>query len=335
MALLTSERLRDVVHGLMDQGVRFPERYPPANLPSGGPSFRGVWAEVETAALLARVVDPELLELAPRDEAGDTDIIVHLSPPYRLQVKGPIPAHVSEDLAILAMVRSARREALQRFHAEQPTTWQGVFSNIRIHQGKDGETHSGISRSVDHPSPVHVAVVEIDKEVLATIAKKNLERWIREAVRQLVRYEDALLVPVLNLSRYPLDQAEAYAQVKQMFLRHPRWQDKVSGVVLVLRGYQEPDLVTGFHTSDLRLVGVENPLAPKERRLKPETFNPNVYHETVFREELVVISVDPPFVPWRIEHRLVWVENTPFGALPKPLGEPFAVVPPGNPEAVK
>jgi hypothetical protein len=182
------------------------------------------------------------------------------------------------------------------------------------------------TRSVEHPDEVHVAVVEIESEVLAAMASKNLERWIRKAVRQLAGYDDALLVPVVNPSRYPLNQAEAYKRVKEIFRRHPRWKDKVAGVLLVLRGYGDPDRLTGLHTQSLRLVGVENPLTPKSRRLRPETFNADVEEETLFHENVVVISVDPPYVPLRLENRLVWVGTTLFGALPKPLGEPFAVV---------
>lgn len=181
---------------LKNKGVRFPERYPPANLHPGGSQFRGVMAELETLVLLAEVVDPKLLELAEREDGRDTDIIIRLSPPYRLQVKGPLAANVRTDYTIMKMVRVARTNALNEFRAKHNTPWRGVFSNIKIRSGKKTEVSSGVSYSVDHPRRVHAAVVQIDSGVLAGLASRNLDRWVRGAVSQLSRYTDALLVPV-------------------------------------------------------------------------------------------------------------------------------------------
>jgi len=256
----------------------------------------------------------------------DTDILIHLSPPFRLQVKGPLLTNVRADNALIELVRWARTDALRRFRAESRSPWKGVFSNIRVHSGKLVEEHSGTSYSVNHPAEVHVAVVEVEHEVTASIAAKSMDRLIRHAVSQLVGYSDALLVPVLNLSRYPLNQAEAYKQARGIFVQHPRWKDKVAGILLVLQGHGDKDAISGLHASTLRLVGVENPLAPEERRLKPEMFNPIVQEEEVYLENLVVTSVDPPFVRWRIENGLVWVGATLFGPLPKPLGEPYLAI---------
>ena len=328
MSTLTVDHVHEAMRALREKGVRFPIRYPPANLNPGSAQFRGVWAEVEVLALLCRVVKPTLLELKERDTGRDTDIIIHTSPAYRLQVKGPLAVNVRADYAISSMVRTARQDALRRFRAEQKTHWKGLFSTIRIHPGQKTEVYSGTSYSVDYPSRVHVAIVQIDHEVLAPVAKRNIEGWIRESVSQLVGYNDALLVPVLNVSRYSLDQARAYKYVKEIFVRHPRWKEKVSGVLLALPGYGDADPVTGLHARTLRLVGVENPLAPDGRRLNPGLFNPHIEDEEVFEENMVVISVEPPVEPWRIENGLIWVGGTLFGPSPRQLGEPIVVVSP-------
>src|SRR5439155_13910932 len=119
-------------------------------------------------------------------------------------------------------------------------------------------------------------------------------------VGQLVGYSDALLAPVLNLTRYPLNQTAAYKQVKSIFRRHPRWRHKVAGVILLLQGHGSEDELTGLYARKLRFVGVENPLAPKDRRLRPDLFNPGIQDEETFLESMVVISVEPPLEPWRI-----------------------------------
>lgn len=326
MRVVGRKQVAELGRALREKGIRFPHGYPPANLDPSSAPFRGVWAELETLALLARVIDPGLLEVSKRDDRMDTDILIHLSPPLRLQVKGPLITNVRADQAIIGLVRWARNDALKRFRAERRTPWKGVFSNIKIHLGEQVEEHSGTSYSVNHPAEVHVAVVQVENQVLASMASKNMDRWIRQAVGQLAGYGDALLVPVLNLSRYPLNQADAYKQVKSIFLRHPRWKTRVAGALLVLQGHGDTDAVSGLHRSSLRLIGVENQLAPEGRRLKPEMFNPVVQDEEVYLENVVVTSVDPPSVLWRIENRLVWVGDTLFGPLPKPLGEPFIAI---------
>jgi len=329
VAILDNRRLCEAVGALRERGVRFPNWYPPLNLDPGSSHFRGVWSEIETLALLSQFVNPDLLEISERDHGKDTDIIIRLSPPYRLQVKGPLATHVDSDYAIAKMVRTARGDAARRFRIEQKTPWKGLFSTIRIHQGEQTEVYSGSTQSVNYPRTVHAAVVEIDGAVLARFATKNIERWIRKAVRQLIRYDDdAVLVPVLNASRYPLDQARAYKYIKGIFTRHPRWGGRVGGVLLLLRGYGEPDPITGLHATKIRFVGVENPLTPAERRLNPVLFNPVLQDEELYQENAVVISVDPPYEPWRIENRLLWVGGTIFGALPRQLGEPFMSAPP-------
>src|SRR5438445_2015631 len=127
MSILTLGHVHKAMWALKEKGVRFPIRYPPANLSPGSARFRGVWAEVEVLALLCQVVKPTLLELKDRDNGRDTDIIIHTSPPYRLQVKGPLAVNVRADYAISSMVRTARRDALRRFRAEQKTHWKGLF----------------------------------------------------------------------------------------------------------------------------------------------------------------------------------------------------------------
>jgi hypothetical protein len=135
--------MEEAVRTLKEAGVQFPPGYPPANVNPRSSEFRGVWAQLETLTLLTRVVEPWLLELASRDVEGDTDIIIRTSPPYRLQVKGPFPTNIREDDAILRVVRSVRTDVLKRFLNQNPTPWNGVFSTIRVHLGKDGEEYSG------------------------------------------------------------------------------------------------------------------------------------------------------------------------------------------------
>lgn len=189
--------------------------------------------------------------------------------------------------------------------------------------------HSGTSFAVKYPILAHAAVVQIDPEVPAPMAEKNLRRWTQKAVGQLGRDQDAsLLVSVLNVSRYPLDQAKAYKLVRQVLTDRPQWSDNVAGVLLILRGYGDRRPESGLHVSHLRLVGVENPLAPEARRLRPEVFNPGLKDEDLYQEGLVVISVDPPTEPYKIENGLIWVRDTLFGALPNHVGEPSVVVPP-------
>lgn len=256
MAILDNRRLREAVAALRGKGVRFPKWYPPLNLDPRSSYFRGVWSEIETLVLLTQFVNPDLLEISERDHGKDTDIIIHLSPPYRLQVKGPLATHVDADYAIAKVVRTARRDAVRRFRIEQRTLWKGLFSTIRIHQGEQTEVYSGSFHSVSYPRIVHAAVVEIDGALLARFAVKNIERWIRKAVRQLIRYDDdAILVPVLNVSRYQLDQARAYKHIKDIFARHPRWSGRVGGVLLLLRGYGEPHPTTGLHSTKSVLWG--------------------------------------------------------------------------------
>src|SRR2546430_16519136 len=132
MPTLTTAHLTAAVRLLKKLGVRFPHGYPPRNLDPGSAPFRGTIAEVETLLLLSRVIEPTLLELAEREVGRDTDVIVHTSPRYRLQIKGPISLTVRGHLQIPQIVRSVRREALREFRRDQCTPWKGVFSKIRI-----------------------------------------------------------------------------------------------------------------------------------------------------------------------------------------------------------
>ena len=320
-----SSQLRAVVRALRTKGVRFPKRYPPKNLDPGDSHFPGVVAEIDVLVLLSQVLMPKLLELSDGEPGRDTDITVRTTPAYRLQVKGPLAVNVRAEYSIMEMVRSARREVLREFRHKYPTAWNGVFSRITITRGKEQEVSSGWSYSVDHPRRVHVAVVEIDNEVLMAATSRNLERWIRKSVTQMSGYTDALLVQVLNLSRYPVDQTAAYRFVKERLRHHPRWRDAVPGVLLVLGGYGPRDETTGLHSRRPRLVSVENPLAPPERRLNPKIFTKHFEEEEVFEERMVAISVEP-LEPWRIMDGHLWVGETLFGLLPRPLGEPFMTV---------
>lgn len=121
VSIVTPHHLEVLVDALTARGVKFPERYPPANLDPGTSHFRGVWSEIETLVLLARQASPRLLELVDSGASGDTDIIIHFSPPLRLQVKGPLATSVRSDLRIAYTVRSARAEAFRQFRAQTRT----------------------------------------------------------------------------------------------------------------------------------------------------------------------------------------------------------------------
>lgn len=322
--LLDAATLTRRVNGLRALGVRMPKKYPPANLPSLSPWFRGVLAQVEVAELLIEVLPPDLIEIEPAIPGGDVDIAIHTQPSHYLQVKEHMLSAVSnrgDRMRIEELLGWVCRTVQEDMgHRDQSTV-----SMLRIHLGKDGQpAMSGETRHVASPGVVNVYVVDIEAEVVEVAVKGAVEKRVMDAVGQLRELTSGILVPVVDLTRYPHDQASLYRHTRDLFRTNTNW-NLAGGVLLLTNDYVPEFGTSAFHSMRRRLIAIENPNTPSARRIRPETFNPPLGDETVYAEGLRIISVWPR-VPYRIDHDgQLFIGVKKFAHLPGNTGVPFAV----------
>lgn len=308
-----TELLNDLnrrVEALREKGVMIPDSYPPANLdPAEGP-FRGFLGEVRVTELLCeRFTSNKIQMLEPSDPptGNDIDIVIHTSPPYYLQVKDWLVTTVNvcgEAQSLEGMVQSARKVALD----DVAKNWDFIstFSYLRIVLDDNGQlvlSEDSETRIVPHSRIVHVFMVEIDIELLKNTTERRLNRGIKEALKQLPKDSDGIVIPVLNLIWFPHDQAFAYVTTREILKMH-KWQ--IGGVLLLTNDYEN---------RRVRLIGVANPNAPEGRGMKEDVFNPGYLDENMFSGSLVFISWTPPEATPHIIGDLLMVESTAFAKL--------------------
>ncbi len=312
---------------LRARGVKAPTEYPPRNLPPASEWLRSVLSVVETAELLAAVFPPASIEIEPSQKPGDVDIRVHGARTYHLQIKSWTPERIrgrGETLSLDELIRQARVQVLGRFARNSPAS---SFTKITVHWGKDGRpAFSGLSVTVQSSYGIHVTVVEVDSAILLEMARRKLQRSIELASEQLEPVDAGVLVPVIDLTRYPHNQTDLIKEARRLLSERPAWAN-IGGVLLVTKRPGQEDSHTGLHFPEARLIGVENPNAPKDRRFDPKVFNPTLDEETIYEERMVVIRVDPPQVDLRIDGRAIIVNGALFGYLPKETSVPYALRP--------
>ncbi len=322
--ILDAAALDRRVNALRALGVKMPTKYPPANLPITSSWFRGVLAQVEVAELLVEVFPPKLIEIEPGISGADVDIAIHTQPPSFLQVKDHMLSTVpnrGERMQIKELLGWVRGTV----QADISYRDQSTVSTLRVHLGTDGQpAMSGETRNVVQPGVVHVYIVDIEAEVVEVAVRAAVERRVAEAMRQLRGLTSGILVPVVDLTRYPHDQASVYRHTRELFRMNPGWT-LAGGVLLLTNDYATESDQSVFHAMHRRLIAIENPNAPNERRIRPETFNPQFGDETVFQEGLRVISVWPR-VPYIIDtDGQLFIGVKKFADLPRDTGTPYAV----------
>src|SRR3990172_2276191 len=134
-----------------------------------------------------------------------------------------------------------------------------------------------------------MTVLEISSELTNAIAETKLRDSLCEAFRQLKGYDDAILAAVINLARYPHDQAHLYKHAKSLFERNRAWKG-LGGVLFVTASHPVEEAASGFYLQNLRFVGVENPNATAARRLDPYAFNPRMDNEALYEESTAILS---------------------------------------------
>lgn len=307
-------------------GVRFPDPYPPRDLPQNSIWFRSVLGQIEAAELVARTHAPDSSRVEPPREGGDVDILISGPPKYRLQIKEWIPTNVRTPLgttSIAALARSTRLDVLTRFDGGRLVA--PALHRIRIHPDRRrGVAYLARSHKVDSTGNAQMTVLEIASDLMNASVRSKLDGSIRDAHRQLRDYSDAILVPVINLARYPHDQAHLYRHTRDLFSRNTNWR-MLGGILFITADHPWEEPVTGFYSHELRFIGLENPNAPASKRLDPYAFNPRLDNEEVYQESTVILSTVPQGTPLRILRRQLWLDGSYFGELPHFVGQPLAV----------
>lgn len=308
-------------------GVKSPADYPRPNLPPSSEWLRSELSVIETAELLAKVFPPSSIEIEPVQDEGDVDIRVADRKTYHLQVKAWTPEQVpgiGDAMPLETLISQARSQVLRDFSAKSPNS---SFTKITIHWGKDGgPAYSGLSNTVQNSYGIHVTVVTVDAAILEEMARRKLERSIAKAAEQLKEVGSAILVPVVDLARYPHDQTALIKEGKRL-LSHNSQLAGIGGVLLVTQRPGKKDPGSGLHYPETRLIGIGNPKATEERRLDPRVFNPTLGGEVAYEERMVILRVDPPQIDVRVDGRAIIVNGVLFGYLPEGTSVPYALRP--------
>jgi len=330
MQILDTESLKKKVDRLREQGVIIPSAYPPLNLEASSEWFRGCLGEVEVLELLIGVFAPHNLELKLRSDVGDVDIEIHSKPAYLLQVKDLSintirPTEDDEPLELEKVISSVINKAEEDIKA---SNWGGgVFANLRVHMNNDKVlAMSGDSVLVKECNKrLHMYVIEVDPAIYETSLRLKLEKCINKAYSQLRDHKNnEIIVPVLNMKRYPHNQAVAYKALKELFKAKPGWTE-IGGVLMITNDYCRHADSSGFHHIRTRLIGIENQNANKERKLELYRFNPNLDDEDIHEENRIIFHPIPCGTPFEIRGNDVFVDGIRFGSTPWNLSYPTDV----------
>jgi hypothetical protein len=200
-----------------------------------------------------------------------------------------------------------------------------TFTKIRIHRNIAGELEfSGESIAIAKSQVTRLWLVETDPSILENTLKAKLERRIGDAFSQLRDNREGILVAVLNMRRYPHNQALAFKHVKALLQSHGEWSD-LGGALMLTNDYNHEPNEAGFHNLRTRFIGVENPLCTETRRLEPSRFNPGLQDENIHEEWEAIIRVKPEGTPLSITDKAIYVGDTKFGDIPRNYGNPIAV----------
>ena len=183
--------------------------------------------------------------------------------------------------------------------------------------------------TLDPLVPAHISIIEISEEVTMEIEKKKVEKSIKEASSQLSKFDDGIVVPVIDLSRYLHDQKSVIQHVKRLLddTEHPK---RIGGVLLITNSYEKDQLDANIDVRTPRIIPIANPLAPEEKRLNEKDFNLGYSDESAFSEPQVSISVEimsaiPYSFEWGIEDDAVVINGYKYAELPKGLSKPLAL----------
>jgi len=279
---------------------------------------------------LVGVFSPQDLELRMQSDIGDVDIIIHTEPPHLLQVKDLVSNTIrpTEDDKPLELEK-AISTVLKRVKEDiEESGWKGgTFTKVRIHLNNDKVlAMSGDCMTVEECNEnINVSIIDVDSSVFELSMKLKLERCIRKAYSQLRYYQNnEIIVPVLNMSRYPHNQSVAYKAMKELFKDNPGWME-IGGILMVTNDYFRNSDSTGFHRSRIRLIGIENPNADSGRRLKLSLFNPNLDDEEIYEEDRMSILIEPYGTPYMIKGNSIYINRIKFGSISPNLSYPKAV----------
>ena len=326
MRILGPQQLKARVERLRAVGVTFPQIYPPRNLPPTSEWFRSILGQIEVVELAAASHPPDRIVVEPPKEHGDVDVLIAVSPKYRLQVKEWIPVNIRTPgriIPISEMTTSTRLDALRRFAGGRKVG--AALHRIRIHPDtQHGVAYSGTSQAVGSTENVQMTVLEIASQLTNAIAENKLRDSLCKVFRQLKGYDDAILVAVINLARYPHDQAHLFKHAKWLFERNRAWRG-LGGVLFVTASHHIEEATSGLYLQNVRFVGVANPNAMPSRRLDPYAFNPRMDAELLYEESTAILSTHPEGVPLRFRRREIWIRDSYFGTLPPFIGQPLAV----------
>src|SRR3972149_12172188 len=117
MRVLGPRQLNKRVARLRAAGVRFPEAYPPHNLPLNSVWFRSILGQIEVVELAAVAHPPDRIVVEPSTKPGDVDVLIDVSPKYRLQVKEWVPVNIripGRTIPISGLATSTRLDVLRR-----------------------------------------------------------------------------------------------------------------------------------------------------------------------------------------------------------------------------
>jgi len=326
MELLGQSHLERTVERFRLAGVRVPAGYPPAHLDPSSEWFRGFLAELEVVELLMKQFPPEQIEMKMPSE-GDTDIVVCSKPCYLLQVKDMAISLVRNADETQVPLEDVTAAAIRQTNAdiESKNPAGSFFTRIEIHRDSKGSlAFTGDISEVTYAGRVRLWLVEVDPGVIEESMKLKLERCIGKAYLQLRGHDKGVLVPVLNMRRYPHDQAFAFKHVKRILKENPRWK-KLGGVLMVTNDFSKEAGPFGFHSPRIRFIGIENPNAPAVRRLVPQSFNPIHDDEVVHEERRAIIHIEPLETPFSISEGKILIDSTVFGEVPRNYSYPTAI----------
>lgn len=284
MTWIERSKLQDRVNNLRPRGVRFPAKYPAANLDEDPTNLRTTTGQIEVVELLAEHHDPKVIEVEPGIRPGDVDIILHKTPKVYLQVKDLADVHI--DKGGVYSKTASWLEVVKREIREEIAKHEGIstFTQVDITKGEDRiPRYSGETKRVDRHPPAHVILIQISADVLLKESLQKLKGSYDEARKQLEEAPvQGVLVPVLNLTRFPHDQAATIKFFRELF--NTRQAPTPGGIVLATSDFPGPVRGQIGTTYRRRLIPIPNPHSPEAQRLVERDFNADAGEEWLFQE---------------------------------------------------
>ncbi len=334
---IDQKKLMERVEDLKQLGVIFPNKYPPANLETHPEVLFGFLGEIEVAELLVKQFPPNTIEILENESIqgkdgtpyiGDIDIVIHNDPPIYLQVKNKILTSFDDNNPLqVDSINGGALKVIENQIQKDGLLDKPTLATAKIYLDPDGNISMDYSlkelvlqMDVTEIIPVHVNIIEFDDSVTKENDLKKIEGSIKGASSQLVKYNDGIIVPVINLTRFPHDQASIYTHIRDS-LKDPTHPKKIGGVLLITNTYKQES--SNEKQKNRRIIPISNPNAEDGKRLNEADFNNNLPDEDIYFEPpvFIIYGVWENTKPYdvKIENNCIMINGVKYCELPEGL----------------